>query len=140
MIECFTLIFYIFFFTSKRRHTRCALVTGVQTCALPIPGPSGSARRSPRCRRARAPATIRGAGGGAAPHVPAHGRPMPDRTARPETEAPAHRLRPQGSGVPAATPCHPDRSDTRVTAVPKGSAPCRDRVLQKGYKLVGADP
>src|SRR3546814_7209410 len=31
-------IFYIFFFffSSRRRHTRCALVTGVQTCALPI--------------------------------------------------------------------------------------------------------
>src|SRR3546814_13989813 len=28
--ECF------FFFSSRRRHTRCALVTGVQTCALPI--------------------------------------------------------------------------------------------------------
>src|SRR3546814_1728863 len=26
----------IFFFSSRRRHTRCALVTGVQTCALPI--------------------------------------------------------------------------------------------------------
>src|SRR3546814_12791958 len=25
-----------FFFTNRRRHTRCALVTGVQTCALPI--------------------------------------------------------------------------------------------------------
>src|SRR3546814_4718650 len=25
-----------FFFSSRRRHTRCALVTGVQTCALPI--------------------------------------------------------------------------------------------------------
>src|SRR3546814_16698871 len=30
MIECF------FFFSSIRRHTICALVTGVQTCALPI--------------------------------------------------------------------------------------------------------
>src|SRR3546814_13192428 len=30
----------MFFFSSRRRHTRCALVTGVQTCALPI-----SARR-----------------------------------------------------------------------------------------------
>src|SRR3546814_7032898 len=32
-------IFYVlvcFFFSSRRRHTRCALVTGVQTCALPI--------------------------------------------------------------------------------------------------------
>src|SRR3546814_9103675 len=29
-------IFVFFFFASRRRHTRCALVTGVQTCALPI--------------------------------------------------------------------------------------------------------
>src|SRR3546814_20633132 len=29
----------IFFFSSRRRHTRCALVTGVQTCALPISSP-----------------------------------------------------------------------------------------------------
>src|SRR3546814_12396557 len=28
----------MFFFSSRRRHTRCALVTGVQTCALPIWG------------------------------------------------------------------------------------------------------
>src|SRR3546814_1229260 len=27
------------FLSSRRRHTRCALVTGVQTCALPISGP-----------------------------------------------------------------------------------------------------
>src|SRR3546814_5476689 len=27
-----------FFFSSRRRHTRCALVTGIQTCALPICG------------------------------------------------------------------------------------------------------
>src|SRR3546814_815287 len=27
------------FFSSRRRHTRCALVTGVQTCALPISAP-----------------------------------------------------------------------------------------------------
>src|SRR3546814_14299852 len=32
-----------FFFSSGRRHTRCALVTGVQTCALPI---SGAANRN----------------------------------------------------------------------------------------------
>src|SRR3546814_5333740 len=30
----------VFFFSSRRRHTRCALVTGVQTCALPISGAS----------------------------------------------------------------------------------------------------
>src|SRR3546814_18050012 len=38
-----------FFFSSRRRHTRCALVTGVQTCALPIlpptPQPSPGASR-----------------------------------------------------------------------------------------------
>src|SRR3546814_4160989 len=27
---------FFFFFSSRRRHTSCALVTGVQTCALPI--------------------------------------------------------------------------------------------------------
>src|SRR3546814_6039631 len=34
-----------FFFSSRRRHTRCALVTGVQTCALPI-SMCGGQRRS----------------------------------------------------------------------------------------------
>src|SRR3546814_10968716 len=33
---------FVFFFSSRRRHTRCALVTGVQTCALPICGFSGA--------------------------------------------------------------------------------------------------
>src|SRR3546814_17330383 len=28
--------YFVFFFSSRRRHTNCALVTGVQTCALPI--------------------------------------------------------------------------------------------------------
>src|SRR3546814_6682035 len=32
----YCIIFVLFFFSSRRRHTRCALVTGVQTCALPI--------------------------------------------------------------------------------------------------------
>src|SRR3546814_4982824 len=30
------IVVFCFFFSSRRRHTRCALVTGVQTCALPI--------------------------------------------------------------------------------------------------------
>src|SRR3546814_20438933 len=34
MLYC--VFFFGFFFSSRRRHTRCALVTGVQTCALPI--------------------------------------------------------------------------------------------------------
>src|SRR3546814_9413351 len=47
MCVCYLLVFIditwlfvfaliVFFFSSRRRHTRCALVTGVQTCALPI--------------------------------------------------------------------------------------------------------
>src|SRR3546814_8735915 len=38
---------YGFFLSSRRLHTRCALVTGVQTCALPI---SRHARSDPRAR------------------------------------------------------------------------------------------
>src|SRR3546814_3234916 len=30
------MVCFLFFCSSRRRHTRCALVTGVQTCALPI--------------------------------------------------------------------------------------------------------
>src|SRR3546814_5689432 len=33
---CYVVVFFVF--ASRRRHTRCALVTGVQTCALPISG------------------------------------------------------------------------------------------------------
>src|SRR3546814_20584897 len=40
---CGLLLFVVlFFFSSRRRHTRCALVTGVQTCALPISAISAS--------------------------------------------------------------------------------------------------
>src|SRR3546814_6416235 len=39
----------VFFITSRRRHTRCALVTGVQTCSLPIYLP----QRQDLLRRAR---------------------------------------------------------------------------------------
>src|SRR3546814_12980199 len=48
-----------FFFSSRRRHTRCALVTGVQTCALPI-----SARERRECSDSEElrPAVAGGAG------------------------------------------------------------------------------
>src|SRR3546814_1000710 len=36
MFCCYMFYLFCFFFSSRRRHTRCALVTGVQTCALPI--------------------------------------------------------------------------------------------------------
>src|SRR3546814_7060470 len=41
-----------FFFSSRRRHTRCALVTGVQTCALPISGLAGNFQAFALDRRA----------------------------------------------------------------------------------------
>src|SRR3546814_9703802 len=52
------------FFSSRRRHTRCALVTGVQTCALPIfllpPGqPQGRRGRGARGVLPRAAARVR---------------------------------------------------------------------------------
>src|SRR3546814_7005474 len=40
------LLLDVFFFSSRRRHTRCALVTGVQTCALPISSAVAGCRRS----------------------------------------------------------------------------------------------
>src|SRR3546814_16941415 len=44
---------FLFFFSSRRRHTRCALVTGVQTCALPIsvshPDPAGAFDQALAC-------------------------------------------------------------------------------------------
>src|SRR3546814_13514355 len=84
------LLFVLFFFSSRRRHTRCALVTGVQTCALPIsaargqgrvgadrgsaerrqhrhgPAPAHRRRREPRLAGRAAGKDKRGAGGGEA--------------------------------------------------------------------------
>src|SRR3546814_7404167 len=36
IVSCLICFVCFVFFSSRRRHTRCALVTGVQTCALPI--------------------------------------------------------------------------------------------------------
>src|SRR3546814_8675527 len=36
MSDQYCYVSLLVFFSSRRRHTRCALVTGVQTCALPI--------------------------------------------------------------------------------------------------------
>src|SRR3546814_1829691 len=51
--------FLTFFFSSRRRHTRCALVTGVQTCALPISSSIFCRSATGRSRR-YAPPKIRG--------------------------------------------------------------------------------
>src|SRR3546814_1022285 len=57
--RCLVLLF-MFFFSSRRRHTRCALVTGVQTCALPILSTSGRSRLG---RRGAVPEDALAAGG-----------------------------------------------------------------------------
>src|SRR3546814_6423369 len=52
----------MFFFSSRRRHTRCALVTGVQTCALPISNgagrPRGAGHAVPRLSRQVVPVPV----------------------------------------------------------------------------------
>src|SRR3546814_2153932 len=72
---------FMFFFSSRSRQTRCAFVTGVQTCALPIcflrhprfpPGPDRrAAARHPFARRQRLlplrPDRLRGSAGDLAP-------------------------------------------------------------------------
>src|SRR3546814_6707637 len=40
MQDSLSVVLLFFFFSSRRRHTSCALVTGVQTCALPISVPA----------------------------------------------------------------------------------------------------
>src|SRR3546814_5644939 len=52
-----------FVFSSRRRHTRCALVTGVQTCALPISTLSllrdaGDAAQAPDVQQLRGTARV----------------------------------------------------------------------------------
>src|SRR3546814_4967187 len=51
--------FVVFFFSSRRRHTICALVTGVQTCALPILSFDDEGRGSGGLRQLRVPADER---------------------------------------------------------------------------------
>src|SRR3546814_8789154 len=67
-ILCVYDVSLFFFFSSRRRHTRCALVTGVQTCALPIyrgasrglPIASSALKihRDDRCREILAPMAL----------------------------------------------------------------------------------
>src|SRR3546814_1025081 len=53
---------YFFFFSSRRRHTRCALVTGVQTCALPISNSFRAGQRGAERGGSRRPGVSRGQG------------------------------------------------------------------------------
>src|SRR3546814_9556571 len=91
-----------FFFSSRRRHTRCALVTGVQTCALPIWSAAPQATR-PRTPRPPAP------------------RPAPSA----HTETPPPRSPPATSPPPPPAPRSPPQARDEI-----GRATCRERVCQ----------
>src|SRR3546814_1585802 len=69
-------ICFVFFFSSRRRHTRCALVTGVQTCALPI---LAAVDRKDDCAQGLARVCIRRA---AKDYCPASGSPAGGRGRR----------------------------------------------------------
>src|SRR3546814_8727014 len=63
MLCCVLLVF----FASRRRHTRCALVTGVQTCALPICGEHAVGRGGIEAAQALRERVVEGAQRTAAP-------------------------------------------------------------------------
>src|SRR3546814_18653688 len=54
----------MFLFSSRRRHTRCALVTGVQTCALPISHAPGRCRLRAQPRQCALGGWLAAAAGG----------------------------------------------------------------------------
>src|SRR3546814_13454240 len=125
------------FFSSRRRHTICALVTGVQTCALPICHVSRRDRRAGRYGGA-----VRAA---AAPLHPGAAARDPGALAAP----PRHDGKPQGrcavavgaaAGLPLPHPLPPRAGAlTRTEADPHpggrrpllriGSTSCRGRVF-----------
>src|SRR3546814_2090929 len=79
----------IFCFSSRRRHTRCALVTGVQTCALPISFHRRGHHRDPRGD----PAPVEGDPARAGEvHLPGLREDLPDTRA-----LPCDRARPGGT-------------------------------------------
>src|SRR3546814_7956173 len=80
VLLCSLVCYSCFFFSSIRRHTRCALVTGVQTCALPI------SRHRPRAPLPLLlwPPPLQGEGRGGDGF-----RSTPRRTAQPPSHAPA---------------------------------------------------
>src|SRR3546814_10682541 len=76
VLMCVVFVYFVFFFfSSRRRHTRCALVTGVQTCALPISLPR---RREPASSTNRSSQTIQ-SHSCAATRPPSNARPVGQR-------------------------------------------------------------
>src|SRR3546814_12167037 len=119
----------LFFFSSRRRHTRCALVTGVQTCALPIFAARRDCRRCGRTRcglrctashqRLPARSTVRR-------HDPAVTTPN-RRAVNPEIRI---NTDPQAQ-APNSENCHREATPRFVAYYCKiGRASCRERVCQ----------
>src|SRR3546814_16822567 len=100
-----------FFFSSRRRHTRCALVTGFQTCALPIWRPTID-RRQPAATATPSPTPAPVARKpDPAPVVRSSTRPSLTQAVRPVAELSAPTLtresRPAPSSRPAAAAPQP---------------------------------
>src|SRR3546814_14602121 len=109
------IVYFLFYFARRRRHTSCALVTGVQTCALPI-----SAGRS-----AAAPAA-------------AVGRPGRRSTARSPPRPPSRAQCSKCSRSTTSPCCYSTRADRKSVGEGKSVSvrvdPGGRRILKK-YKL-----
>src|SRR3546814_18410223 len=123
----FSTFILIFFFSSIRRHTRCALVTGVQTCALPICASGGTGRallsapafrpvlpdRSPHCPPAMPARRSDPASHRAARSVPACRAAVRWRRSAPVRQSPPPPARPAGRDAPRS-----DRPEWRGSHLP----------------------
>src|SRR3546814_19910126 len=119
---CLVIIAYwlccVFLFSSRRRHTSCALVTGVQTCALPI-----WRRSSDQCH--------------------AHARALPVRRCAQSVSALRHRreILHNDCAMPRVSPtrcrARTDR-DQRAPTCQIGRTPCRERGCQSVLLSVDA--
>src|SRR3546814_5466796 len=107
-----------FFFSSRRLHTRCALVTGVQTCALPIsPGRRRAARWS-------WPAWVRRRTRAAAPSPPPR-FPLPGDRRSTSSSNPF-------SGRRYDTAAEPGRGQAVIVAAAEGRSHCGDELVADG--------
>src|SRR3546814_6613395 len=122
-----------FFFSSRRRHTRCALVTGVQTCALPILVPLANLR-----------GLVNHASSASKVHVPptdfsASEKAKPPRPVAILSPTTSHRLGPMPLGPPCVSvwqavhflntsaPCAASAEASRVAIGATASPPSPDR-------------
>src|SRR3546814_5831955 len=129
LFGCFNLCFsfichtWCFFFSSRRRHTRCTLVTGVQTCALPI----SDDEQPDREELGAQPALHR------LPNLFPGERQLPSGPGLPPPSEPS--LQGMEPDLPATQQPEPDPAmqeelSQLVTGLEIGRASCRERVCQ----------